>query len=294
MDLRRLEIFVAVAEERSFTRGARRSRIVQSGASAAVARLERELDVTLFDRAERRIELTEAGRVLLSKARVLLDDARSVREAMDGLRGGLQGSVTLGTVLSTGSLDLGLALADFHARHPHVNVRVRLSAGPIDGHLAAVVDGTFDAALIPLLPRTPREVAIKPVARTRLVAVCRADDPLAGVSEVALDELARRVFVDFPPEWGNRSIVDALFADAGLERDVAVEVGDITTALDLVRSGLGIAFAPAGAADHCQDLTVIQLAREPDEVRLGLAVGADRPASAATRALLAALLAHGE
>ena len=292
MDLRQLEYFVAVAEERSFTRGARRSRIVQSGASAAVARLERELGVTLFDRADRRVELTEAGRVLLARARILLDDARTLREELDRLRGGLQGSVTLGTVLSTGSLDLGLALADFHARHPHVNVRVRLSAGPIEGHLASVVDGTFDAALVPLLARPPREVVIKPVAQARLVAVCRTDDPLAGLPGVALDELARRVFIDFPPEWGNRRIVDDLFTDAGLERDVAVEVGDIATALGLVRSGLGIAFAPAGTAAHYEDLTVIDLAHPPGEVCLGLAVAVDRPASAATRALLATLLAH--
>jgi DNA-binding transcriptional LysR family regulator len=293
VDLRQLEYFVAVAEERSFTRGARRSRIVQSGASAAVARLERELDVTLFDRAGRRIELTEAGRVLLVQARALLDDARRLRDELDGLRGGLQGSVTLGTVLSTGSLDLGRALADLHVQHPHLNVRLRLSAGPIDGHLAAIADGTFDVALVPLSPRPPRGVSIKPVARTRLVPVCRTDDPLAGVSGVPLDELAHRIFIDFPPEWGNRCIVDALFADAGLQRDVAVEAGDITTALDLVRSGLGIAFAPADAAARHEDLAVIGLAHGPAEVHLGLAVAADRPASAATRALLAALLAHG-
>ena len=113
MELRDLGYFVAVAEERSFTRGAQRSGIVQSAASAAVQRLERELGQRLLGRGTRSVELTDAGRLVRDRARTLLGDAHAVRDDLDAPAGGLRGTVTLGTVLSTVELDLVVILTSF-------------------------------------------------------------------------------------------------------------------------------------------------------------------------------------
>src|ERR1700760_333234 len=118
--LHQLEYFVAVAEELSFTRGARRAHVVQSAVSAAITRLERELNAPLLERTRRRVSLTDAGSALLPEARATLAAAQSARDVVAAVRGGLRGSVTLGMMLSTGPVDLAAVLGGFHAAHPDV------------------------------------------------------------------------------------------------------------------------------------------------------------------------------
>ena len=102
MELRHLATFVAVAEEGSFTRASSRLHVVQSAVSAGVRTLERELGAALFDRTTHRVELTDAGVALLPEARATLVAARAAREAVDAVRGGLRGTVTLG-IMQTGA-----------------------------------------------------------------------------------------------------------------------------------------------------------------------------------------------
>ena len=290
MELRDLGYFVAVAEERSFTRGAQRSGIVQSAASAAVQRLERELGQRLLDRGTRSVELTDAGRLVLDRARTLLGDARAVRDDLDALAGGLRGSVTLGTVLSTGELDLVVILTSFHHLHPGISVRLRLSAGPENQHLQRLLDGEFDLSLVPQPDQPPAGVTITPVALMRLVLVCRRDDALAQARDVRFYDIATRDFIDFPSEWGNRALIDGLFQADGATRAVAFEVVDVDTALALIRGGLGIGFLPDHVTDNQHDLVAVDLHQPPPQRRLGLAAPADRPLNAATTALRRAII----
>lgn len=290
MELRDLEYLVAVAEERSFTRGAQRAGIVQSAASAAVRRLERELGQRLLSRGTRSVELTEAGRLVLDRARTLLGQARAVRDDLDALAGGLRGTVTLGTVLSTGELDLVGILTGFHRRHAGISVRLRLSAGPEDQHLQRLLDGEFDLSLVPLPDRPPAGVTITPVAQMRLVLVCPRTDALARARDVRYRDIAGRDFVDFPSEWGNRAMVDGLFQADGVTRTVAFDVVDVDTALALIRGGLGIGFLPEHATDNQPDLAAVDLHQPPPRRRLGLAAPADRPLNAAITALRRAIV----
>src|ERR1044072_6120085 len=92
MELRHLEYFVAVAEERNFTRAAARLHVVQSGVSAVIKSLERELGTELLERNSKRVALTNAGEVLLPRARAALDAVRDARDAVDEGRGGLRGT----------------------------------------------------------------------------------------------------------------------------------------------------------------------------------------------------------
>ncbi|WP_280433158.1 LysR family transcriptional regulator [Nocardia brasiliensis] len=87
MELRYLEYFVAVAEERSFTRAAARLHVVQSAVSAAIKTLERELRIEILRRTSREVALTEAGEVLLPRARAIIGGVREAIDAVDGVRG---------------------------------------------------------------------------------------------------------------------------------------------------------------------------------------------------------------
>src|SRR5271170_2207931 len=106
MEMRQLEYFVAVADELSFSRGAAQVHVVQSAVSTAVAKLERELGIDLIDRSKLRITLTAAGATFLTEARATLNAARRARESVTEFRGQLSGTVDIGTLHTTGLIDL--------------------------------------------------------------------------------------------------------------------------------------------------------------------------------------------
>lgn len=294
MELHQLEYFVAVAEEGGFTAGARRAGVVQSAVSAAVGRLEDEFGLDLFTRAGRRVALTDSGRVLLGHAREVLAAARLAREELEQRRLGLSGTVVVGTLLSTGSLDLAAALRTFHERHPGVFVRLRHSPGHSDEHLTAVREGATDLAVVLVPDRAPDGVRIDPVASIQQALVAAPGHPLAGRAGVALAELSAESFVDFPVGWGNRESVDATFREAGVARTVAIEATDVVSMLELVAGGLGLAFVPAREVARVRDdVAVVGLAVPLPSAPLGIASTARHRLSPATEALRQSLLGTG-
>ena len=150
MELRHLEYFVAVAEELSFTKASRRMHVVQSGVSSAIQSLERELAAPLFERDRHRVALTDAGRALLPEARATLGAAQAAKDAVGQARGRLRGTVTVGTMLSTGTVDLPAILGRFHGMHPDVSVRLRISATGSSGLIREVQAGALDLAVASL------------------------------------------------------------------------------------------------------------------------------------------------
>lgn len=258
MDLQQLSYFVAVAEEGSFTRGAEREHVVQSTVSAAVGRLEHELAQPLFRRTGHGIALTEAGALLLDRARALLAAARDLREELTAVSGPVRGTVTLGTVLSTGTFELPTVLAALRRDHPAVQVRVRTTALEHERQLERVVDGTDDLALLPEPDRTVPGIALTRVGRLDLLLTAALDADLPE-GTVRRADLAGAPFIDFPTGWASRIRTDALFAGAGIERDVVIEVVDAATAIDLVRGGLGLAFLPRRLVEGRTDLRIVPL-----------------------------------
>jgi DNA-binding transcriptional LysR family regulator len=293
VELHQLEYFVAVADEGGFTAGARRAGVVQSATSAAVRRLEEEFGVDLFVRSGRRVTLTDPGRLLLDHAREVLAAARVAREVLEARRQGLTGTVVVGTLLSTGSLDLAAALRTFHERHPGVLVRLRHSPGHSEEHLATVRAGATDLAVV-LVPDRPLEgVRIEPVASINQVLVAPAGHPLARRIAVSLADLSDETFVDFPVGWGNREGTDAVFRAAGVSRTVSIEATDVASTLELVAGGLGLAFVPAREVIRGHDVVPVPLDVPLPSARLGIASTSRRRLSPATDALRRALLGTG-
>ena len=243
VELRHLEYFLAVADNRSFTEAAKRLNVVQSGVSATIKALERELGVELFVRGPTGVVLTPAGEELRPRARDTLDAARAAKDAVNATRGAVRGTVTVGTLPSIGVVDLPTLLADLHARL---------------------------------------------VAAVSLHLVVPADHPLAQRDSVPLAELAGMSFVDGPPGYGNRMVVDQAFAAAGVERTIALEVADIGTTTTHIRNGLGIGFLSWSMLDKIDDsgLVTVRIADYDLEWRLYVATSAIRPRSAATGAVL--------
>jgi len=289
MELRQLEVFVAVAEELSFTRASARLHLVQSGVSSAVKALERDLGTALFDRDRHRVMLTEAGQALLPEARATLAAAQAARDAVAEAQGGLRGTLTVGTMLSTGPLDLPGLLERFHRSHPGVTVRLRQSDSGSAGLARAVLDGGLDLAVVSLTGPAPPGLTLRLVAEEPLVLVARPGHALAG-GPVTIAELAAEPFIDYPPGWGTRASADRVFAEVGLDREVPFEAAEFGVAIRLVRGGLGLAFLPASVAEsQGADLAVITVRNHVFSWAISVAVPATRRIPAAARALLAEL-----
>ena len=292
MELRHLEYFVAVAEELSFTRASRRLHVVQSGVSSAIQGLERELGATLFDRNRHRVTLTEAGLALLPEARATLAAAQAAADAVAEAAAGLRGTLTIGTMISIGSIDVPALLGRFHEQHPAILVRLRVMPGGSADLAREVASGGLDLALLSLPGEAPPGLTVRPLAQEPLVLICAPKHPLASAEAVRLDALANETFVDFPVGWGTRAVVDRAFATAGIDRQVSFEVADYTTAARLVGTGLGVAFIPASAASGLDAVARVPVEGAALNWRILVATSATRRPSAAARAFLAELLAH--
>ncbi|MEU7146088.1 LysR family transcriptional regulator [Nocardia sp. NPDC046473] len=286
MELRQLECFVAVAEESSFTRAAARLHVVQSAVSATIAALERELETPLLLRTTRRVGLTDAGRELLPKARATLDAARDARDAVHAVKGGLRGTLRIGTMSSLGLIDLPALLGRFHRELPAVTLRLATaaSAGGSPGLLAALAQGRLDVAFVSIRGHPPAATHLRDLTSTPLDLVVPRDHRLADRNEVAISELADESFIDFPPGYGNRAVTDRAFTAAGLQRRVSLEITDIDAGTDFVRQHLGIALLPRAVIPSGNDLSILPVTGADLDWPISLATPTGRTPGAATRA----------
>ena len=291
MEFRQLQYFVAVAEELSFTRASRRLHVVQSGVSSAIKSLERELGTALFDRDRHRVTLTDAGQAMLPEARATLAAAQSARDAVSEVRSALRGTLTIGTMLSTGHVDLPALLGRFHEEHPGVVVRLRLAPGGSAELARQVAGGGLDLAVLSIPGQPPAGLSLRLLTEEPLVLVLPPGHAMAGECSVTLEQVAAEPFIDFPAGWGNRTIVDRAFAAAGLDRQVPFEVADYAAAGGLVRQGLGLAFLPASAAAGFAGLPRSEVRPGPLIWRISVGTPTGRRLSAAGRAFLALMLA---
>jgi DNA-binding transcriptional LysR family regulator len=287
MELRHLEYFVAVAEERNFTRAAARLHVVQSGVSAAIKALEHELRAPLLERTSKRVTLTDAGEALLPKARAALDAVLAARDAVGEVRGGLRGSLRIGTLTSVGLIDIPALLGDFHRTHPAVTLRLTVSPSGSGGLVDGLTDGTLDLAIVSLPGRAPGGVHLRQMYWERLDLVVPEGHRLTEWDRITIADLAGEQFVDFPVGYGNRSVVDRAFAAAGVTRLVSTEVIDIGTGARFVAAGLGVAILPRFAVPENLGVVLRTVSDADLQWPLGVATSAVRAPSAATRALLA-------
>ncbi|PRH79490.1 LysR family transcriptional regulator [Streptomyces solincola] len=292
MELRHLEHFTAVAEEGNVTRAAARLHLAQSGLSASLRALERDLGAELFTRSARGMELTEAGRALLVEARRTLAGAAAAREAVAAVRGAVAGALRVGAEQCMGAADPFGLLVAFGARHPAVRVEVAQAGSVV--LLDRLRQGGLDVAFV-AGPVDAPGVTLRRLARERLVLLCSPDHGLAdGEGPLSPAELAGEPFVDLRPQWGARRAADAVFARAGVERSVGMELDDVHKLLEVVGGGHAVALAPVSVArkDHARGLVVRELDRDSGwEVAVARPDGV-RP-SAALRALLDLLDADG-
>jgi DNA-binding transcriptional LysR family regulator len=288
MELRQLEHFVAVAQERHFTRAADLLQISQSGLSASIRSLELELGTSLFIRSTRRVELTAAGQALLADSVRTLASATAAQNAVAAVRGLVRGTLSVGAEPCLGSIDLPTELGTFRAANPGIEVRLRY-AGSLE-LMESVASGKTDVALVVTTGATAPGVQLRPFRRQRLVVLCHPDHAFANLTEVDVASLHRESLIGFPAGWGAQVLARRAFAMAGLDYRAAMEVNDVHPLLDLVGFNLGVAIVPESfAAKRPDELRAVALPATTPEWNAVVAAAAEpSPAAAAFLAQLAA------
>lgn len=285
MEIRQLTHFVAVAEERSFSRAAKRVNIVQSGLSASIKALEQELGIPLLLRTTRRVDLTEAGAVFLAEVRRVETALQGARDAVEAVRGVVRGTVQVGTMQRLAPLfDLPAVLARFRADHPHVGVMLRQGASGL--MLSEIAEGKLDFAFLSLLGAPPRGINVTPIGEDEIVVVCASAHRFSRLSAVTLAQVSDEPFLDLVPQSSVRTIVDRAFGAAHLERQVAFELNDVPTTLDLAANGLGVTVLPRFMANDVPGVACVPLEPALNKWRLVLARRDRQPVGPAARALL--------
>ncbi len=288
MDPRKLEHFVTVADTGHFTHAADMMRISQSGLSASIRALERELSIPLFERTTRMVLLTPAGRALLPHARRILGEVDDARSAVAALRDAEAGTLALGVVQTLTAVDVPAALAQLHARHPRIEVTLR--EAPTLELVDDVEAGALDLAFV-ALDESPLATGLETLAEypETLTLIAGEGHPLARRTEVRLRELADVRFIDFQAGLGLQTFVESLFGSAGVRREITFRSSQMEQVLALVRHGLGVAVVPEPIARR-SGLHRVALRPGPPSRRLALlgrrSVSETNPAAGAFLALL--------
>ncbi|WP_370370782.1 LysR family transcriptional regulator [Catenulispora sp. GP43] len=282
MELRQLEHFVTVAEECHFTRAAKRLHIAQSGLSASIQSLERELGAPLFLRSTRQVRLTPEGLALLVEARRTLAASTAAKDAVSAVRGLLRGTLAIGSLQCLHAIHVPALLAGFVRAHPGLEVSLRHGGS---SHLTDLVrGGRLDIAFVSRPRHPPEEVILTALDDEPLVLACPPEHRFADCEQVKLQDLAEERFVDFTRDWGTRDLADRVLAEAGVERRVALEASDVHSLLDLVSYGLGVALVPQSFTAKTDRVRFLPLAGDVPRWQT-VAVTAD-PHGAAAAALL--------
>lgn len=235
--LRQLHAFVAVAQTGSFTLAAERLFITQSALSSLIKELESSLGLRLFDRSTRRLRLSVVGQELHPQIEKILQDLDGVVSEAGNLKALQRGKVRIAVPQLLACTLLPPVMADFQRQHP--GVQLRLVDCPVESVMARVFSAEVDMGI------GPEREANSDIEATELftlpfMVVLPPDHPLAQHPQLRWQDLGAQPLITLQGQFTDLLVSDAGEAARELQQDAFMQVTFMTTALALVRAGLGI------------------------------------------------------
>jgi molybdate transport repressor ModE-like protein len=287
MDVRQLSALVAIADHGTFSAAARALFTVQSNVSGHIARLEKELGVTLVDRAQG--GLTEEGARVVERARRVLHEIDDIAADVASDHSDVSGTTRLGVIGTTARWLMPLLLRRIAEEHPHL--RTIIQDGATSTLIPSVLSGQLNAAIVHL-PVDDPELTIEPLFAEDLFLLSGPEHPLAARTEASLRDLDDVPLLLPPPGAALRRVLDRAAAVAGVTLRAQAEIDGVRLLAALALDGYGATIVPATAVPtwlhgSFARITVPELPR-----RVVAFVHRRRPTpSAPTRAALRALQA---
>ncbi|PID01406.1 LysR family transcriptional regulator [Sporosarcina sp. P2] len=265
MELRQLRYFIAVAEELNFSRAAKRLHITQPPLSMQIQNLEKELDVLLFTRTNRSVELTEAGQQFYKDIVKIIDSLEGSIENVKRIHLGKLGSLHVGFVGSATYDILPAVLREFRQQYP--NIQVHLSELSTPAQLEALRENEIDVGVLrpPVLDETLHTeiVSIDPC-----VLAVPKQHPLLELKAVTLDDLKPYPFVLLSPRTWPGLYTEILGLCNPVIQQEALE---FQTVIGLVAAGIGITIVPQSTMNlHTQEVVYIESIQQLPLVSMGI------------------------
>ncbi len=230
--LRQLEVFAEVLKSGSTTQASVVLSLSQSAVSAALADIEGQLGVQLFDRVGKRLVINEHGRLLYPKALALLEQAGEIERLFNQDNGSLR----IGASSTIGNYMLPGMIADYRLDFPHTPLE--LNVGNTNDVINAVADFRVDLGLIEGPCQMP-ELITQPWLDDELVVFVAPENPLAG-QVVSLESLAREPWILRERGSGTREVLDHLLLPQLPDFNLVMELGNSEAIKHAVRHGIGI------------------------------------------------------
>jgi DNA-binding transcriptional LysR family regulator len=244
LDINQLEVLIAVAQEKSFSRAAERLHRTQPAVSQAIRRLETEIGEPLFDRSSKDGTMTAAGRVLFGLAQQILNLRHHAHAAIKELKGVHRGKLSLSANEYTVMYLLPL-LPAFRARHPHIKIEVKRSlASRISSEILA------RETEIGIVSFKPNDAAIASVAvlTDELALIVPLNHPLAEKKLVSVRELGAESFIAHNVPSPYRERVVRTFEKYRTPLNISLEMPTLEAIKRFVEGGMGVALVPRLAA----------------------------------------------
>jgi DNA-binding transcriptional LysR family regulator len=248
MELRQLRYLVALAEERSFTRAAGREHVAQPALSQQIRRLEQEVGLPLAQRTTRSVSITDAGEVLVARARRILSQLEAAQAELDAMRGVHTGHVSVGVMHTMGPIDITMALAIFHRRHPEVELTVREQSSE---ELAEMLrDDELDLSFLSVTERIESHgLELLQLLDEELVVILPIGHLLAARGTVRMVDLAGQEFISYREGARLRELLVGASRQSGFEPKIKLESNESRRIRRLVAHGMGVAILPRSDAE---------------------------------------------
>jgi DNA-binding transcriptional LysR family regulator len=286
LDLPGLEAFLSIAERGSFHAAASHLNLSQTALSHRIRKLEELLGVTLIARTTRSLSLTPAGVELLPKARRLIEDMGAAFDGLSRQAREQDESVVIGCLPTVAVMCLPETLRRFRERYPGTAVRIHDNSA---SEIADKVQAGEAAFGITIVAANRWSLDLEPIVKEPFVLVCRRGEALADRASLTWAEIKGLPLIRISAETGNRILIDDAL---GARRDLLTwryEVQRVTTAVGLVKAGVGAAVVPQLAFDLAADRDMVAIPLKAPLVTrtLGAVTRRGAPISAAAAALLA-------
>ncbi|MFI5660322.1 LysR family transcriptional regulator [Streptomyces sp. NPDC051684] len=292
MLFRQLEYFVAVARERHFARAAESCYVSQPALSAAIAKLERELNVTLINRGHNYQGLTPEGERLVVWAKRILAEQDAFKAEVAAVQSGITGTLRLGTD-PTASTTLALPVGAFCSAHPlaKVQVRSRLSTKELHRQLR---DFELDVAIAHFDPDDQEGLQVVPLYQERYMLLVSDDQFKSRTGSLTWSDAAQLPLALLTPDMRIRQIIDKVFVNKGLEVTPQVETDSIASLYAHVGDGEWASVVPhtwLRAMPVDGRTRALPLVDPEAGAQVSVAIHAGTPGSVAARAFVSAATA---
>lgn len=247
MNIKQLEYFISVAENLSFTKAAENHYISQTAVTQQIKSLEDLLQVSLFKRTKRHVELTPVGKIFLEEARSIVNHISSSLLKVQEFNSGLLGTLHIGAVIGYEKSDLSKFLQTFSKAYPNISLDIRCDG--MTEILNLIKNNLMDIAFVINPKHQPiRDFNYKTIKYYSLVAVLPSIHHLSNNTSIDLQELKDENFIfvkETNDDYGQKTMIQNKYRDAGFKPNITQRCNDLNTILSLISSNLGIAVLPS-------------------------------------------------